>query len=1231
MKRLILASILLIVCQLLTAQTYDYIKKFTDPNRAYADLFSFAVDVEGEYLVSTNTGDDHDENEMNPLDSAGSALIYKKVNNEWTLNQKIASPDRMAGDAFGTAVAMQGNELALTSVFHPLDSLGNNSMIEAGAVYIYNRNAQGQYVFNQKIVAFDRSIGASYGASIDINGEWMVVGALYEYKDASGNGTIGNEPGAAYIYRKNTGNGNWEFFQKVSHPSRNDLDRFGFTSVIDGAHMAIGAYSQDYDLNELNYIENAGAVYTFEFNGTSWVFQNKLVKTSRTEGDNFGYGIDILEDRMIIGAPFRALNAGNNNQGVIDFYQYSGSSWTTSQGTMIYPHANLPFPGDFNRIGAFGATIRMKYGKVFIGTPGESNFFASPNRISSGTVFQLDLVGNTYTYATEFTASAPKSFGIFGFPIAVDSNVLVVGAPGETQDSLDAGALLDSAGAFFVFEQCIHSNVPQITPSLTSICGGDSVQLVISSSSDLHSAKEWYWYTGTYGSGTLVDSTDTIWVSPSVTTTYTVAGEGYCVAAESSDSSQSITITVNPSPTITANASPTTTLCSGESVTLTGGGASTYVWDNGVSDGVSFTPTATTTYKVVGTDVNGCVDSTTINITVSAGLTAGINYTGSTTVCSGTPVTLNGTGATTYAWNNGVSDGVAFTPLVTNTYTVTGSSPSGCSDTEDITITVIAGPSVSASSGVTTICEGTSLSLSASGADSYSWDNSLGAGQSHTVSPTVTTTYTVTGTQAATMCTDTDMITITVNNAPNILANALPNDSLCLGESLTLTGSGGVSYTWNQGVVDGIVFTPTLGSIDYIVNGTDASGCIGKDTVNVKVFSQPVISASASASGPICSGSQVILNGFGGVTYTWDSSGVDVGIVDNVPFFPPVGNNIVYTVTGVDANGCSGTAIQSISVNESPSVTAFSSAGGASLCDGDSVQLTAIGNGQSYTWDNGVQDGVYFMPNLGTTLFTVTANSANGCTGQASVSVVVNPQDDATITPILPLCGGVPIQTLIAATPGGVWQGVGVDASSGEFDASVSGQGVHEIVYTTSGTCGDSDTTYIEVYPELLVAVQEDSVCFGDVDGDIAVSANGVPPYNYLWDNDETTTSLSGLGEGIYNVTVKDSNNCIVDVSVNVYLTETCDYHLFIPNIFSPNSDGNNDELFVRGKGFQTLDFIVFDRWGNKMFESTDKEIGWDGTFNGTKVSSGVYVYYVEVEYYNGNKEVLEGNVCVTF
>ncbi len=1230
MKIHILVLIITLFSAHVISQTYDYKRKYSDPNRSDADFFGYAVDIENNFLVATNSGDFEDANELTPLDSAGSALIYRKVNKEWVLNQKISAYDRAVGDAFGTAAKMQGDELFISAVFNATDSLSNNPLLESGAVYVYKRNGLGQYISTQKIVAFDRNGNENYGKSIDVHGEWLVIGAIYEDKDANGTGVLGSKPGAAYVYRKNSGNGNWDFFQKLSHVSRNDLDRYGFSCAVYNNQIAIGAYSHDFDLAETTPISNAGAVYTYSFNGTSWVYQAKLIRSSRTSGDSFGYALDIYGDKMVVGAPFKALNGGNSNRGALIVYRLVGNNWVNNQASISYPRAAEAFPEDFNRVGSFGSSITMKHYTFFVSAPEESRFIPSPSILSYGAVFRYDLSGTTYALTQEYVAPEKHFFATFGFSLAVDSNVLIVGAPGDSRDSLEQSPILDSSGAFYIYEQCIQANIPQLSPS-TSICQGDSVQLVVSTSSQLNSTKDWYWYTGAYATGTLVDSTDTVWVSPTTTTTYSVAGEGYCLGANLSDSLGTVTITVNPSPTITINASPGTSICSGESLTLSGGGASTYVWNNGVVDGTSFTPTATTTYKVVGTDLSGCKDSVSQLITLVTPPSVGINYSGNNTICSGTSVTLSGTGATTYTWDNGVADGVAFIPSASATYTVIGGNGSGCSGTDNITITVVAGPTVTASSGVTSVCAGTPVTLSVSGANTYSWNNGLGTGQTHTVSPTVTTKYIVTGTETATTCTDIDSVTITVNSLPIVQANAAPNDSLCLGESLTLTGSGASTYTWDNSVTDGSVFTPTLGSVNYEVTGTDVNNCTNSTVINVTVFSLPTITASASPSGTICSGDQVILSGLGGVSYVWDSSGVDIGIVDGGLFTPSVGSNN-FTVTGTDANGCSGTAVQAVTVNPLPTVGISSSAGGQALCEGDSVQLSATGNAQSYSWNNGVVDGVYFTPTSGTSLYTVTATSANQCVATAMISVVVNSKDDATITPVGPLCGGEAIQTLVTVSPGGVWQGLGVDAVTGEFDASIAGEGVHEIVYTSAGTCEDSDTTYIEVYPELIVNTIEDSICFGDSDGEIGVTVvQGALPYSYLWGAGETTSALSDLGEGIYGVEVRDANNCKEEFQVSVYLTENCDYHEFLPNVFSPNGDGLNDVFYVRGKGFESLSLIVFDRWGNKVFETTDKDIGWDGTKSGKKLNSDVYVYHLEVTYYSGEVVEREGNVLLAF
>ena len=147
-----------------------------------------------------------------------------------------------------------------------------------------------------------------------------------------------------------------------------------------------------------------------------------------------------------------------------------------------------------------------------------------------------------------------------------------------------------------------------------------------------------------------------------------------------------IVATVNPLPNVTANASATT-VCAGTALTLTGGGATTYLWSGGVTNGISFIPLSTTTYTVTGTGANNCSNTATKTITVKPlpTVTASAN---TTTVCAGTSVTLAGNGAITYVWSGGVTNGISFVPSSTTTYTVTGTGANNCSNTATKTITV---------------------------------------------------------------------------------------------------------------------------------------------------------------------------------------------------------------------------------------------------------------------------------------------------------------------------------------------------------------------------------------------------------------------------------------------------------------------------------------------------------------------------------------------------------------
>ena len=268
-----------------------------------------------------------------------------------------------------------------------------------------------------------------------------------------------------------------------------------------------------------------------------------------------------------------------------------------------------------------------------------------------------------------------------------------------------------------------------------------------------------------------------------------------------SEVSNEITITINPLPSVNAGADQS--VCAGTSVTLSGLGASTYSWNNGISNSVSFVPSATTTYTVTGTNTTtGCFNTDQVTVIVNALPT--VNAGADQTVCAGTSVTLSASGANTYSWNNGISNSVSFVPSATTTYTVTGTDIAiGCSNTDQVLITVNPLPLVDA--GVDqTVCSGTTVILNASGANSYSWTGGVIDGQGFI--PNTTQSYTVTGINTTTNCSNTDQVLITVNLAPT--SNAGNNQLICIGDLVILNGEiggGATTASWEGGTG---IFTP---------------------------------------------------------------------------------------------------------------------------------------------------------------------------------------------------------------------------------------------------------------------------------------------------------------------------------------------------------------------------------------------------------------------------------------
>ncbi len=358
--------------------------------------------------------------------------------------------------------------------------------------------------------------------------------------------------------------------------------------------------------------------------------------------------------------------------------------------------------------------------------------------------------------------------------------------------------------------------LPTVTANSTAaaVCAGNSVTLTGGG------ATSYAW------SGGVIDAVSFIPVS---TATYTVTGTD----ANGCTNTAMTTVTVNPLPTVTAS-STASTVCAGASVTLTGGGATSYAWTAGVIDGVPFTPVASLGYTVTGTDANGCTNTATISITLVPLPTVSSTANPSTSVCTGSSVTLNGTGAATYVWTGGVTDGVSFVPASTLTYTVTGTDANGCTNTATTTVTVNPLPTVTASSTASTVCAGSSVTLTGGGATSYAWTGGVTDGVAF--NPVSTVTYTVTGTDAN-GCTNTATTTVNVNPLPTVTA-AASNLDVCLSDPLvTLTGTP-ANGTWSGPGVTGSSFNPSVagaGSQTVTYTFTDVNGCTNTASVTISV------------------------------------------------------------------------------------------------------------------------------------------------------------------------------------------------------------------------------------------------------------------------------------------------------------------------------------------------------------------------------------------------------------
>lgn len=792
-----------------------------------------------------------------------------------------------------------------------------------------------------------------------------------------------------------------------------------------------------------------------------------------------------------------------------------------------------------------------------------------------------------------------------------------------------------------------------ILPATQTVCPGQSATLSVLSNPPVTNPT----YTWSPAAGLSNTTGSTVSANPAQNTTYTVQ------VTDATGCTNSATTVVNIGSSLTINASATnSSICPGGQTTLSVNGADTYTWSPAASlnantgASVNATPAASTTYTVTGTDANGCTASATVSITVLPLPTISVNP-AAPTLCIGQSASLTASGAATYNWapntaiNSNTGATVSVNPNANLTYTVTGTSAAGCAAQQTVAVTVVNLPSISVTPNNPFVCSGAAAQMTASGADTYTWtpNNTLTASTGATVSanPGTTTTYTVVGTLSS-GCTGSTTVIVSIGNNPNVTVNPA-SSLLCDGSNINITAFGAVSYSWspasslNNASASSVVANPTTNTT-YTVVGTAANGCTASATSAITLTQAQSVTLSSTAS-IICPGNQVILTAQGSGNYSWSPSG---GIAQGSTYTVSPNASTTYTVNAIDAQGCSATASISIQVLTPPTVTAANN--NALICEGNFTTLTANG-ALNYIWSpsnflSSSTDNPVLANPPSTTTYTVNGVDANGCSANATVVVNVDPYPIAAFS-VEPDKGCNPLTVTFTNNSMNAvsysWIFDNGQLSQSENATAIYNTGTYYPWLIATNTAGCSDTalsgTGITVYPPPIAdftSYPDTGVLMKYTEATVSFTNLSQGASSYLWSFSDGTTSTEinpvhrFLSKGSYMVKLiaTSDEGCTAEKIHGPYLVEGMP-PVYVPNTFSPNNDGRNDVFQVYAIGLKEFDLKIFDRWGTQVFSSNDITIGWDGTFNGTKLNPGVYVYQLRAVLQNDDPLLKYGDITL--
>lgn len=493
----------------------------------------------------------------------------------------------------------------------------------------------------------------------------------------------------------------------------------------------------------------------------------------------------------------------------------------------------------------------------------------------------------------------------------------------------------------------------------------------------------------------------------------------------------------------------------------------------------------------------------------------------------------------------------------------------GCDSLVTLDLTIWDLPVLNVSSA--TICNGDAAILQANGASTYNWSPASpgsGVDGNLSVSPSTTTTYTVTGTDVN-GCEATSTGTVTVNELPDISAIATPS-TVCYGDSINLTANGGVSYTWTgNNLTD-----PNSDSQNIQPSASGMYELSGTDlngctnSDNIYVTVNPLPVINVSSDPEeICFGDDATLMATGAATYSWFGPAISSSNGNNATVSPDATES--YIVVGTSSNGCTDSTEFTLIVNPLPilSITADQD-----ICIEDSA-IIYVDGANAYSWSPAIpnQDDMQIAivsPNY-TTTYTVTGTDLNGCVSTISSTINVFPLPNADF--------------IMSPSELDVFQNTTTQLFNNSWNA---------VNYVWSFGDGSSST-------------EEEPIHTYEVEG----------PGNYFI----TLYAYNSLG-------------CVDSITKTITITNGLVY--YIPNTFTPDGDQYNQSfkpVFSSGFDEYGMTMLIFDRWGELIYETHDINYGWDGTYaNNRIVPDGTYNYVIKYKIPNNDEHgYIRGHVTL--